>query len=349
MRNTLKTLAEEIIDASSPSSDLRLLKSKESQRKAESQYAKALERISDLQGQVDLLTDVPKTVTRDFARNYDSATGEVAAVLVLGDWHCEEEVDPATCNGRNEYNAKNRQARVDRVFHEALCQIEQRRQRSKIDELLVVVVGDLVSGFIHDESEILNSLGPTEAVILARDLLVSGIDFLASQAGVKLIRVACCMGNHGRTTEKSRPATEYKTNLEWLMYRIVQRDMAIRKRPIEVLVADGYHLIVDVKGHKMRCHHGTRINYRGGRAGIHAPARNAIDDWNKETRVTTDLFGHWHTHVIGCGNRYVGCGSVMGYSAYSVWLRAEYEPPSQAILYVGRSRGPFSPDQLLCE
>ncbi len=263
--------------------------------------------------------------------------GTAAAIIVLSDWHAEEDVDPRTVNGLNEYNLDIFGERCDRAFSGAVKMLEVARGLSEIDEVIVAVLGDLINGYIHPEMEESNLQGPTEAMLTVKDRLSGGIDYLASNIDCSRFRVCCCFGNHGRITDKPRVATAHRTNLEWLLYRMMGDWARENYDGLEWEVADGQHLYVDVKGHTVRLHHGDGIRYQGGVGGVTIPLNKAIAAWNDGHRADLDILGHWHQFERH--ERAVLCGSLVGHNAYAIKIKARYQRPSQALVVVDKEEG----------
>jgi len=68
--------------------------------------------------------------------------------------------------------------------------------------------------------------------------------------------------------------------------------------------------------------------------GIYIPTNKAIAQWNKGVRADLDVFGHFH-QFIDAGN-FVANGSLIGYNAYALRIKADYEPPKQAFFLVNK-------------
>jgi hypothetical protein len=92
-------------------------------------------------------------------------------------------------------------------------------------------------------------------------------------------------------------------------------------------VSDGYHLLLDLYGKTLRIHHGDGLQYQGGIGGLTIPVEKAIASWNKGVPADLDIFGHWHQSQQN--PKWICNGSLIGYNAYSVVIKAPYEPPSQ--------------------
>jgi len=264
------------------------------------------------------------------------ATGtesEATAVAVGSDWHAEETVDPENVNGLNEYNLDISDGRITKFFSNIIRLTEVERHATRIDTLVLALLGDLITGYIHDELVETNGLSPTETVIWLRDRLIAGIRLLIDRGNFKRIVVICANGNHGRTTKKMRHATSAANSYEWLLYHIVAKHLP----EVEWHIATSYHTYLEVYGKQFRFHHGDGINYQGGIGGLTIPLEKAIAAWNKAKVADLDIFGNWHTQMQN--PKWVSNGSLIGYNAYSIAIKAPYEPPQQTYFLVDSKRG----------
>jgi hypothetical protein len=68
------------------------------------------------------------------------------------------------------------------------------------------------------------------------------------------------------------------------------------------------------------------------------PVEKSIASWNKSpNRADLDLFGHWHQYQQ---NRHWLCnGSLIGYNAYALSIKASFEPPTQTYFLLDKKRG----------
>jgi hypothetical protein len=334
--------AADQLEATSIDQDLELARLKGRVVESERKRRESLDRISDLEAQLEFVASVPKP--RKVVHSKKKASkGQAAACLVLADWHAEEEVVPESVSGLNEYSLDVFEQRIVRCFEKAPVLLRQSRGMSEIDEFVVVLLGDLVSGYIHEELQEENQLGPMEAVWKVQDHLHSGIEFLRKEVKCESFRVVACYGNHGRTTKRKRHGSAYKTSLEWLLHQIV----AVRNPEVEWEIARGYHNTVDVKGNTVRFHHGDAIRYQGGVGGITIPVNKAIASWNKGKRADYDVFAHWHQFHRSWN--WVCCGTLMGYNAFAVSIKAEYQPPTQAYLVFDRNKGMVTAEPVFVE
>ena len=90
-------------------------------------------------------------------------------------------------------------------------------------------------------------------------------------------------------------------------------------------------------GKVIRFHHGDNIKFQGGIGGLTIPVEKAIANWNRATPADLDVFGHWHQcqqNPKWCSN-----GSLIGYNAYALSIKAQFEPPQQTYFLFDHKRG----------
>jgi hypothetical protein len=266
-----------------------------------------------------------------YARS-DNAS-ESTALLLGSDWHCEETVDPATVNGVNEFNLDIADKRIDRFFQAGIRLINIQRAATDIHTCVLWLGGDLLTGYIHEELVEGNSLSPTETIVWLQPRLTRGIDALRKE--FRRVLVVCSLGNHGRTTQKKRVATAYKNSFEWLMYHTLS--WRYEGTNVEFQIGKSYHNLLEVYGRLIRFHHGDAIRYQGGIGGITVPVNKAIAQWNRVRPAYLDVFGHWHQEIDG-GN-FISNGSLIGFNAYALEIKASPERPQQTCLFIEKALG----------
>ena len=299
-------------------------------------YEAALCRIVALEEQVALLTALNERKVQKPLKPSKRTRGDATAVLVLSDWHVEERVDPKTVNGLNEFNLDIAEKWANRVFEKCLLLLEDARGLAQVNELYVALLGDFISGFIHEELVEGNQLAPLPATMFAADLIERGLRTLLAHARVDRIIVPTCHGNHGRTTPKMRIATSAANSFERNMYAHLARRFQHEPR-IDWRIGDGYHNIQTIQGRDFRFHHGENIKYNGGVGGITIPMNKAVAQWNKSRRAYYDIAGHLHAWTNNW-NWHIN-GSLIGYGAFSVAIKGDYQPPVQTFIVVDKDRG----------
>lgn len=262
-------------------------------------------------------------------------TGPKQAVpmLTLSDFHVDEVVEPETICGLNEYNLDIARQRVATLVKGAVGITKMLKRESDIDTMVMNLLGDFMSGWIHEELQATNCMTPPEALLEVLNMLTGIIQNILDSGVVKRIRVVCCVGNHARITKRTFFKLRVKTSYEWMMYNLLmQHFIAKGENRVQFQIPTGYFNWVKVLDRDIRCHHGDNMRYNGGVGGIHIPVKKAIAQWNKARHADLDVFGHWHTLIWT--EDYVINGSLIGYNAFGEMLKVDYAKAAQAICLI---------------
>lgn len=266
---------------------------------------------------------------------HSTGTSEATAVIVASDWHVEERVEPGTVSGLNEFNLDIAKQRAERFFQSGLRLVKLLQQDVKITTVVLALLGDFISNDIHEDFPEINGLQPNHALVLAQNLLASGIDFLLANSTVDLV-IPCHSGNHARTTRTTRFGAENGHSLEYLMYLHLATHFKNEPR-VTFIIPDGMHSYVDIYGYTIRFQHGHAIKYGGGVGGIYVPVNKAIAQWDRARRADLNCFGHFHQMVDG--GTFVANGSLIGYSSFALSIKGSFEQPKQALFLIDKKRG----------
>ena len=262
-------------------------------------------------------------------------TGSKQAVpmLTLSDFHTDEVVDPDTICGLNEFNLEIARQRVARLVKGTVDITKMLKRESDIDTMVVNLLGDFMSGLIHEELQATNCMTPPEALLEVLNMLTGILESVLDSGVVKKIRVICCVGNHARITKRTFFKLRVKTSYEWMMYNLLMQHFAAKgETRIEFQIPSGYFNWVKVLDRDIRCHHGDNMRYNGGVGGIHIPVKKAIAQWNKARHADLDVFGHWHTLIWT--EDYVINGSLIGYNAFAEMLKCDYTKAAQSLCLI---------------
>jgi hypothetical protein len=303
-----------------------------------SKYAEALKTIDRQETALAWLDKIRAGIANTFSiePHEGSGTSEATPVLVASDWHSEEIVKPAQVSNLNVFNPEICAKRVTKFFQGGLRLIRLLNQDVKITTVVLALLGDFITNDIHEaDSAENNATLPIHAIINVQNQVIAGLEFLLNHSAYTFV-LPCKVGNHSRTTRKVRHASEAGHSLETLMY--VNLAAHFRNEPrVQFVVDDGYHTYLDIYGHTIRFHHGHDIQYQGGVGGIFIPAFKAINQWNKGRWADLDVFGHFHQSKDG-GN-FLCNGSLIGYNAYALSIKADCEVPSQTLFLIDKKRG----------
>lgn len=315
--------------------DRKVEKLTESEKTTKKKYDQALEEISLLERKLAAAVEIQEYEPYEIVPKLPSGKSESTVVVLASDWHVEENVELGQVNGLNEYNLAIAKNRATQFFQGVLRLTEIIQKDTKVNDLVLALLGDFISGSIHEDIAENTNLGPTKALIFAEELIISGIQFLLDNSKLNLI-VPCHSGNHGRATKEQRMATENENSFEFYMYHTIAQHFKGNKR-VEFLISESYVSYLPVYGTTIRFHHGHGMKYGGGVGGIFVPAYKAVARWNDGRRADIDCFGHFHQ--FRDGGSFICNGSMIGYNAYAVSKGISYEKPQQVLFVIEKSRG----------
>lgn len=285
----------------------------------------------------NFISAMPKDPPRILASKKISGVREMTAVAVASDWHVEERVRPESIAGRNEYNLDIADYRIRRFFQGITWHIEHQRASGRIHvpNLVLGLIGDLMTGYIHEELQENNFLSPTETMVWLTPRLSDNIETLQKKLDID-ITIPCCYGNHGRTTKKPRIESGYANSYEWLMYKQLEDKLSRNKR-IRFQVAQSAHNYVEVYDRVLHFTHGDELKYGGGIGGLGIPLLKRVPMWDRIRPADVHILGHFHQ--LRDYGRAVVNGSLIGYNAYAMSIGADFEKPQQALFYVDAKHG----------
>lgn len=256
--------------------------------------------------------------------NHDE--GERYAIALFSDAHLEETVDANTILGLNEYDIEIAEERVKLYFSNLATCLE----RDEVKTLYFSVLGDIISGYIHESLQQENGMTPPEATLFGQSLIVSGLRFLREQLPeVKIIFIGIC-GNHSRTTKKVQNSNGFKLSYEWIMYQNIKQICEMLNLSIDFLIPESELALVQTPDNKryVFCH-GFQVQSKGTGtvAGIYPALNRLAMKWQKVFKQDKIFLGHYHTNV-SIPSATVN-GSIIGYNAFALSNGMQYEEPAQ--------------------
>lgn len=327
--------------SSQPSADEDALKSVEvSTQRDEAKISKRreaqlIEEVKRLRKELEAAQAVaPTTTTIIPIGKHKRSEMAATAVVLASDWHAEEEVLPDTINGLNEFNLQIFDERANRFFQNTAKLIHEKQKALTVETLVMALLGDFISGNIHDENLETGLLAPIQASMMVESKIAAGINLLLKDTDVRLV-IPCHAGNHPRLTKKTRFATEVGNALEYWMYHHLAGLFKGNPR-VEFRISNGYHSYLNIGEFRIRFHHGHRIRYWGGVGGLTIPVNKAIAEWDKSRPADLDCFGHFHQFLWP--GKFFCNGSLIGYNAFALGNKCAFEKPKQAFFLVNHQR-----------
>ncbi len=299
------------------------------------------------------------------ARFSGKGHGEATAVALASDWHIEEEVRPETVSAMNFYNLEESKRRAEKFFSTLVYLVELEQKNTKINHLVLGLLGDFISGDIHPDIDKSTLLQSSHAIVRCQEYIISGINHILANSKLNITAI-CHTGNHGRKDKEQMIANEAGNSLEYLMYHMLKNYFRDEPR-VNFIIPEGYHSYLDVYGTTLRFHHGHNFRYNGGVGGPSISINKKIAQWNKTRDARNapffetikskiqefniarpadiDCFGHFHQFLDG-GN-FIMNGSMIGYNPYAISIGASYEPPKQALFFIHSKYGHYDTRRIL--
>ena len=300
-------------------------------KQTEAKYKKAISRIEELETEREIIYNT-KDVFNDYVYKYKPLTNdtESVAVVLASDWHVGEEVKSAWTNGLNKYNEQIAKQCAEEFFVNTVKLLEKEKQATKIDTLVLALLGDFITNYLHDENVETNTLAPADEILFAQSLLSAGIEYLLEHTALNII-IPCHIGNHSRISDKVHFSTEGGNSLEKIMYQNLAWRFQNEKR-IKFILSEAYVSYLDIGGYVIAFHHGHGMRFGGAIGGITTAVVKWVEKTERGRKADLYCFGHHHTQFDG--RFFIANGSMIGYGARSLALAYGYEPRAQTFFLV---------------
>lgn len=294
-----------------------------------------LKRNEELEKLLSIKDDVPSFKNISITASKTGGNTEATAVVLASDWHLEQRVDGNKIMYPNEYTLEIAEKRAKQFFQGTVVLLKEAEQNVKIKNLVLWLGGDFITGNIHTENLKVCQLGPSQAICFARDLIISGIEFLLKETDVD-ITIPYNHGNHARITEKVWKSTEEDNSLENILYEDI-RFYFKNERRITMVEPKGTVATVEIYGLKIgfvHGHHGFR--YMDGVGGLYIPARKYIMRKFAKANYYLVCMGHHHQYLQD--TMFLCNGSMIGYDQYADSCGFPYDIPKQTFFLIEEKR-----------
>jgi predicted phosphodiesterase len=278
----------------------------------------------------------PEWITQDPP---SSATHHATAVLMLSDLHLDEVVNAAEMDGINEYNRAIAEQRVHRVVEGVVKLLKRYVAGVELDGLVLAILGDIITGVIHDELARTNEAPPSASVVYWVPVLASAILYLRDELGIP-IHVPCVDGNHDRFYGKPHHKQRATTSLAWIIYNWLA-DHLDGEEGITFSLTQSAEQVVTVYNTRLMLSHGDSFRSQGGVGGLYPSLLKWLLRRHQQYSDTSDdfdfaLIGHWHQTLAG--QDFFVNGSLKGYDEYAKALGFTFERPQQSLFLVTPER-----------
>ena len=319
-------------------------------------YAQASDEITTHQSIIDII----QTVTQPFkeqplvkAYSPEGKRGREpqSVVAPLSDTHIGDNVDYNQMSSLNAYTIDIFNARLYGWASQILDLVDYRRSFAEIPELVVPLLGDMVSGDIHQELRETNQDNTMGQMIRGANLIAQALMFMAPH--FKTVRVPCVVGNHGRMTQKP-PAKDKYVNWDYMLYQWVAA-FCREQSNIEFEIPKSFFHVFPVCNRNILIMHGdsmigkaatgdvlrtltnmrTVLQYRTGLEEEVSSGQINEEGFNGATFFDSAFMGHYHRideFDIGTGEAHI-CGCMKGGDEYALNQLSVISKPKQLVTY----------------
>lgn len=278
-----------------------------------------------------------------------SVNSTCTAVMCISDTHMGAVQRPDEIEGFNEYNPEICERRCMTFVEKVVKWVELHRLAYRIDELHVLVTGDLISGDIHDELKITNAFPMPIQVVRAGELLARQIAYVAPHFSIVVVHFLV-EDNHSRLTKKPQAKEAGQNSMNYLVGEIA-RIYLKNQENVDFRIYPVYEKVVNVCNRKYLIMHGHNIR---GWMGIpwysierkiakEATARMGLmmdEYFAKRNEIGFHKLHFAHFHQPMDHPLYSANGSTQGTDAYD-HKDGRHADPSQSSWLIHPSHGEF--------
>ena len=269
-------------------------------------------------------------------------------VAPISDTHVGDNVKGEQIGGLNSYDIDIFNRRLFGWANLLVQLVELRRTFVPIDELVIPMLGDMISGDIHEELARTNIDNCMGQMIRGANLIAQALMMLAPH--FETIKVPCVVGNHGRMTRKP-PMKDKYMDWDYMLYQWVAAFCREQKN-ITFDISKSFVSSFKVFDKTVLIMHGDSIVGAGsGQAILKAVAgMRSVFQYKKTTdnnesyipaEFDSVMMGHFHKvdeYDIGTGEVHI-CGTMKGVDEFAMQRLHVATRPKQIVTYWHPSHG----------
>lgn len=264
----------------------------------------------------------------------------MSLVCHLSDFQYGEKVDPEQVMGINRYDSEIAARRLYHYEQLVLTALDIIGRAHPVPELRILLLGDMVSGAIHNELVETNDHDLYEQWANLSLLLAQFVLRLASR--FEQVVIEGVPGNHGRTTAKPVAKNRY-VNWDYLMYQALSL-MLVNQSNVTCRFPRSPLMTTEIQGKTFLLFHGDEIKSWQGIPWYGVERSIArLRELLQAKGVIFDYAVLGHMHTWAALERAVGQtiinGSLVGGSEYSIGRLFSTSPPTQALYFMHKEHG----------
>ena len=265
-------------------------------------------------------------------------------VAPLSDTHIGESVNSDQMVDLNTYDFNIFNRRLYGWASQLLNLVSYRRNIAKVDDLIVPMLGDMISGDIHEELARSNISNCMEQMIRGANLIAQALMFLAPH--FKNILVPCVVGNHGRMTRKP-PMKDKYMDWDYMMYQWVAT-FCKNQENITFEIPKSFIHVFSIYDNRILIMHGDSVSGAGSNTSITRAITNlrGVLQYKKNLKAElgiqdeivyfdSAMIGHFHRIDeidIGTGELHI-CGTMKGPDEFALQRLHAATKPKQLVTY----------------
>jgi len=265
--------------------------------------------------------------------------GDTAQIVVapLSDTHVGEYVDFKQMAGINQYDFEIFNSRLYGWTQQLVNLVSYRRNTADINELVVPLLGDMISGDIHEELSKTNVDHCMGQMIRGANLIAQALRYLAPH--FSSISIPCVVGNHGRMTRKP-PMKDKHMDWDYMMYQWIAA-FCRNHANIKFDISQSFFHIFSVANRNILIMHGDAVSGGGSAQSLTKTVSNlrSVLQYNQEgfkkTQFDSVMLGHFHRVDeidIDTGELHI-CGCMKGPDEFAFQRIQKASHPKQIVTY----------------
>ena len=260
----------------------------------------------------------------------------VMPVASFSDWHLDEVVRPEEIQHKNGYNRQIALKRLEFYTHNVCMVARDFIKGFEFPGIVVNMLGDNFSGFIHDELRRTNADTMMGSLLFWVGPVVTMLETCAKEFGK--VYVPGVVGNHGRHDKKPLAKMRAQENFDWLFMHMVRTVLEQKgEKRVQFEISNGQKLRFNVFDTRVIISHGDECKGGSGIAGMLSPQLIAYARMKKTYEFDQWWIGHWHHLSAYRGIRVNGAGK--GYDEYAAIMNFDYQVPLQDFFLIAPGHG----------
>lgn len=249
---------------------------------------------------------LPKPRPVKIVRSMESQT-DTPACCPIADWHIGEVVDEGEMEGFNKFNLAIARARVEYLSRKVADWVSTERHGHVISELHIPIMGDMVSGSIHEELLTYAEFTVPEAAVHASRLIA---DFISYQTAYfeKIHVHVLKVDNHSRLTMKKGSKRRGTNSWNHVIVELVE--LMLKDHGIEWHAYDSAKAEIRIGDWTLLADHGDGVTAYMGLPWYgfaREDGREAVKRMRENRPFDDRIRAHWHQAAAGPFGILCGC------------------------------------------